>query len=61
MPISFGHGVHYCIGAHLARLEGRVALEELYGRFPRLAVERGGIRFVHMSNVAGPSSVPVTC
>jgi cytochrome P450 len=32
-------GPHFCLGAHLARLEIRVALEELYGRFPELAVE----------------------
>jgi cytochrome P450 len=60
LGISFGHGIHYCIGAHLARLEGRVAFNELYRRWPDLDVDLGGVRFVHMSNVAGPSSVPVT-
>lgn len=59
IPISFGHGIHYCIGAHLARLEGRIAFTELYRRWPHLAVDLDGIRYVHMSNVAGPSSVPV--
>lgn len=57
--ISFGHGVHYCIGAHLARLEGQIAFRELYRRWPDLEVDLEGIRYVHMSNVAGPSSVPV--
>jgi erythromycin 12 hydroxylase len=38
--LSFGHGIHFCLGAPLARLEARVAVEELLGRFPRLAVER---------------------
>ena len=60
MGITFGHGIHYCIGAHLARLEGRTAFTELYRRWPDLEVDLDGIRYVHMSNVAGPSSVPVT-
>lgn len=59
IPISFGHGIHYCIGAHLARLEGRIAFGELYRRWPDLSVDLDGIRYVHMTNVAGPSSVPV--
>lgn len=60
LGISFGHGVHYCIGAHLARLEGRVAFTELYRRWPGLQVDLDGVQWVHMANVAGPSSVPVT-
>lgn len=60
VPISFGHGIHHCLGAHLARLEGAVALGELYRRWPDLSVDLDSIRYVHMSNVAGPSSVPVT-
>ena len=60
MAISFGHGIHYCIGSHLARLEGATAIRELYRRWPDLTVDLDGIRYVHMSNVAGPSSVPVS-
>ena len=60
MNITFGHGIHYCIGSHLARLEGRIAFTELYRRWPDLEVDLDGIRYVHMSNVAGPSEVPVT-
>ena len=59
LGITFGHGIHYCIGAHLARLEGRIAFNELYRRWPDLEVDLGAVRHVHMSNVAGPSSVPV--
>lgn len=60
LGIGFGHGIHYCIGAHLARLEGRVAFTELYRRWPDLQVDLDTIRWVHMANVAGPASVPVT-
>ncbi len=60
LGIAFGHGIHYCIGAHLARLEGKTAFNELYRRWPNLQVDQAGIKYVHMANVAGPSSVPVT-
>jgi cytochrome P450 len=58
--ITFGHGIHHCIGAHLARLEGKIAFTELYCRWPDLTVDLDGVRDVHMANVAGPASVPVT-
>jgi cytochrome P450 len=37
-PLSFGGGIHYCLGAPLARLEAQVAFPALVGRFPRLAL-----------------------
>jgi cytochrome P450 len=58
LGITFGHGIHYCIGAHLARLEGRIAFTELYRRWPDLDVDLASVRYVHMANVAGPASVP---
>jgi cytochrome P450 len=58
LGITFGHGIHYCIGAHLARLEGRIAFTELYRRWPDLEVDLASVRYVHMANVAGPASVP---
>ena len=60
LGITFGHGIHYCIGAHLARLEGTTAFNELYRRWPDLQVDLDAVTYVHMANVAGPSSVPVT-
>ena len=56
--LGFGQGVHYCIGASLARLESRIALEEFAARFPRYAVDEAGCRRVHMSNVHGYERVP---
>jgi cytochrome P450 len=59
VSIGFGHGVHSCLGAALARMESRVALEEMARRWQRLEVDEAGLRRVHMSNVAGYSNVPV--
>jgi cytochrome P450 len=59
VAIALGHGVHACLGAALARMESRIALEELARRWQRLEVDESGLRRVHMSNVAGYSNVPV--
>lgn len=59
VSIGFGHGVHSCLGAALARMESRIALEELTQRYRRLEVDDAGLRRVHMANVAGYSNVPV--
>ncbi|MGW5423322.1 cytochrome P450 family protein [Streptomyces sp. NPDC003943] len=37
--LAFGHGIHYCLGAPLARLEGKTAIESLLRRFPRLELD----------------------
>jgi cytochrome P450 len=57
--LGLGLGIHSCLGAALARLESRVAIEEMTRRWPRFEVDEGGLRRVHMSNVAGYASVPV--
>lgn len=59
LSLGFGHGIHSCLGAALARMESRVAIDELATRYPRFQVDRDGLRRVQMSNVAGYSNVPV--
>ena len=59
MSIGLGHGVHSCLGAALARMESRIAIEELVDRWQRLEVDDAGLRRVNMSNVAGYTNVPV--
>jgi len=58
--LAFGHGAHVCLGAAVARLEARVALEEFLARYPRYAVDEDGIEFLHSGNVQGPTRVPVS-
>jgi cytochrome P450 len=42
-PVVFGFGIHRCLGANLARLEGQVALEELLARFPNYDIDEPGV------------------
>ena len=58
--LAFGYGAHSCLGAWLARLESRVAIEEVRRRWPRLEVDHSRLQRVNMSNVAGFSHVPVS-
>jgi cytochrome P450 len=58
VALGFGHGLHFCLGAALARLEGRIGLEEFARRFPRYEIDEEKVRRVHMSNVHGFASVP---
>jgi len=58
--IGFGYGVHSCLGAALARMESRIALELMRERMPKFEVDRNGLRRVNMTNVAGYAHVPVT-
>ncbi|KAA0235866.1 MAG: putative cytochrome P450 123 [Acidimicrobiales bacterium] len=57
--LSFGYGVHYCLGASLARLEGRVALEETLRRFPVWDIDEDALEMVHTSTVRGYARVPI--
>jgi cytochrome P450 len=58
--VSFGYGIHYCLGAALARLEGRVALEETLARHPTWTVHRDDAVRLHTSTVRGWTNVPLT-
>ena len=57
--LAFGFGVHFCLGARLARLEARVALEEIHRRLPDYEVDESGVSVVHATNVAGLATLPV--
>jgi cytochrome P450 len=57
--LSLGYGTHFCLGASLARLEGRVALEEVLARFPRWEVDWSGVERVTTSTVRGFAKLPI--
>jgi len=57
--LAFGFGVHFCLGARLARLEARVAMEEIHRRIPDYEVDESGVTVVHAGNVAGLATLPV--
>ncbi len=57
--LSFGYGVHFCLGAALARLEGRVALDEVLQRFPEWEVDWDGAVQARTSTVRGWEKLPV--
>ena len=57
--LAFGTGVHFCLGAALARLEGRIALEELLARFPEWDVDLEDARLAPTSTVRGWEKLPL--
>jgi cytochrome P450 len=58
--VSFGSGAHFCLGAHLARMEARVALAELFKRIRGYEVDEANAVRVHSSNVRGFAHLPIT-
>jgi cytochrome P450 len=58
--MSFGSGAHFCLGAHLARMEARVALTELFKRIRGYEVDEASAVRVHSSNVRGFAHLPMS-
>ena len=58
--LSFGGGIHFCLGNALARLEGVVALEEILKRFPTWDVDLAAAKLSPTSTVRGWETLPVT-
>jgi cytochrome P450 len=57
--VAFGHGVHFCLGAALARLEARVVFEELFARYATWELGSDEVSWISSSSVRGPSSLPI--
>ncbi len=58
--LSFGYGIHFCLGAALARVEGRVALDEVLDRWPEWEIDWDGAKQAHTAHVRGWEKLPVT-
>jgi len=56
--LSFGYGIHFCLGASLARLEGRVALEEILARWSEWEIDRDAAAMARTSTVRGWKRLP---
>lgn len=57
--LGFGYGIHSCLGAALARMEARIAINALLDHMPRYEIDERSLRRVSMTNVSGWSNVPV--
>ncbi|GAA2534921.1 cytochrome P450 [Mycolicibacterium diernhoferi] len=58
--LTFGKGLHYCLGANLARMEGRVALDELLNRFPEWEIDYDTAQLAPTSTVRGWEKLRIT-
>jgi len=55
--LGFSVGAHFCLGSSLARLEGRVALEEILKRFPEWEIDMAGAEFCPTSTIRGSAAI----
>jgi len=58
--LAFGHGLHYCVGAALARLEAQIAINTLLKRLPKLSLETEDLEWNRNLTLRGLKSLPVT-
>ena len=58
--LSFGHGIHFCLGAALARVQARIALEEVLTRWPDWEVDYEAAKRAHTTSVRGWATLPVS-
>jgi cytochrome P450 len=59
LHLTFGYGIHFCLGAALARMEGRIGLEETLKRWPAWQVDRDHAVMLYTSTVRGYQNLPV--
>ena len=60
LHLTFGYGAHFCLGAALARMEGRIGLEETLKRWPDWSVDREGANLLYTTTVRGYTNLPIT-
>jgi cytochrome P450 len=58
--LGFGHGIHFCLGAPLARLEGQIAFRAIARRLPRMRLAEGEFRYRRALGIRSLQSLPVT-
>ena len=57
--LTFGHGLHRCLGGHFAEMEGKVLLEEVLARFPDYRVDEAGIVHDRTEFIRGMAHLPI--
>ena len=59
LHVAFGYGIHFCLGAALARMEGKIALEETLKRYKNWTVDKAHAVPLHTSTVRGYLELPI--
>jgi len=58
-PMAFGHGVHFCLGAPLARMEAQLGLEALFAHCEGFVLSPGALKWNHSLGIRGPVELPL--